>query len=88
MGLGFFDLGLPQRSAQTIVTAPIGLLIELKSASQLQHEMQANVASGSRAVILKVDNDFRSSPKQRTCGHCFGMSFRANRGHRTGSVEE
>ena len=37
-------MGLPQRSGHTIVTALIGLLIELKSASLLQYEMRANVA--------------------------------------------
>jgi len=31
-------------------------------------------AVGSKAVILKVGNDFRSSPQQRTCDDCFGMS--------------
>jgi hypothetical protein len=55
MGL-VFDLGLPHRSAQTIVTAQIGLLIALKPASLPQHEMLANVAVGSFATEMVKAN--------------------------------
>jgi hypothetical protein len=43
--------------------------------------MVAKVAVGSKAVILKVGNDFRSSPNSGHAATASACRFRARRGH-------
>jgi hypothetical protein len=42
--------------------------------------LTANVADGSKAVILKVGNDFRSSPNNGQVTTASACPFRANNG--------